>query len=671
MLRQAPATVFALCLGIALLGCPKRVGSNELDATSREKVDQARLQIETGRPDEAVRLLNDVPEASNEVAQLLFEAAEAHYRARELGPARQGYRDLLARFPLFPDNDTARYHLALVQLELNEPRDALQTLSALYPRLNDDGRLEAAGHLARASEGARQWGEAVRWHGERAQRARDEATQQAAMQRVFELLESRVSFMEVARLAQQIEPSSPTWALVQFKLAKIFAHLRDRPRLRETLETLLAHAPGSPWAPEAQTMLARLDRRQEVKPDTIGLLLPLSGRFKSIGETVLAGVQLALKGSNIRIVTRDSAGEPAQARRAVAELAEDEQVIAILGPVLASVSEDAAAEAELQETPIFTLSRAEGLTDIGPHVFRNMLTNSAQAAALVDYAMRVKGFKRFALLYPNIPYGNELASYFWDEVEARGGEIRGAESYDADQTTFGPVVKKLVGRYYLDQREEFVYKRREIIEKVKDPYRQRKMIEDAYSKLPPIIDFDAIFIPDYYKNVGLVAPALAVEDVITNACDKRDLERIAKTTGRTPGQVKTVQLLGANGWNFDELVERGGKFVQCSVFVDGFFEKSDRKETQAFVEAFRKATGRAPSLLEASGYDTALITRHILETQRPTTRAAFREALTRVKDFPGATGRTTINQKREAEKPLFMLSIDRDGIGEIDSEIKS
>jgi len=296
-----------------------------------------------------------------------------------------------------------------------------------------------------------------------------------------------------------------------------------------------------------------------------------------------------------------------------------------------------------------------------------MLTNSAQAQAIADYAMKSRGFKRFAVLYPNIPYGTELMNDFWDEVEARDGEMRGAESYDADETNFGQkgVVKKLVGRYWLDQREDYNSRAREVLDNVKDPFRRRKLLEELRKRVDPIVDFDALFIPDYYKNIGLVAPALAVEDVITNACDKRDIEKIAKTLGKEPREIKTVQLLGGSMWNFPELVERAGKFVQCAVFVDGFFAGSDRKETHDFVEAYQKAAGKTPGLLEAEGYDTGRILRQIIERSRPASRSELREALLKVKDFPGATGTTTINAKREFDKPLFFLTIDRDQIREL------
>ena len=157
-------------------------------------------------------------------------------------------------------------------------------------------------------------------------------------------------------------------------------------------------------------------------------------------------------------------------------------------------------EAELQETPIVTLTRAEGITDQGAWVFRNMLTNSAQADAIADYAMNVKGYKRFALLYPNIPYGVELADTFWDEVISRGGAIRGAERYSHDQTTFTQEAKKLVGRYYLEDRLDYIEGVREINASNQDAFRRRKAIDKLKSGLDPVVDFDELL--DVYPRIA-------------------------------------------------------------------------------------------------------------------------------------------------------------------------
>jgi hypothetical protein len=301
-----------------------------------------------------------------------------------------------------------------------------------------------------------------------------------------------------------------------------------------------------------------------------------------------------------------------------------------------------------------------------------MLTQSAQANALAEYSTKVLGYKSFALLYPNTPYGEELANLFWDAVVARGGTMRGAEQYGFDQTTFTTEVKKLVGRYYLEDRSDYIHAVQELRDSGMDAFHRRKALEKLKSSLLPNVDFEALFVPDNWTQVGLLAPALAVEDVITNACDPRDLERIRKTTKRH--DLKTVTLLGSNRWaspkgrtGLPELVVRGGKFVTCSVYVDGFFSDSSRPQTRRFVKAFSESStdGRAPTLLEANAYDSALLYKSLLNAGTRKTRAEIRDALAATKNFEGATGKTTFNAHREAEKPLFFLQVGNEGVHEV------
>jgi hypothetical protein len=269
-----------------------------------------------------------------------------------------------------------------------------------------------------------------------------------------------------------------------------------------------------------------------------------------------------------------------------------------------------------------------------------------------------------------MPYGTELMNAFWDRVNEHGGEVTAAEVYDHDQTTYGPVVKRLVGRFYLEDRGDYQRERAMLNNAVKDAFKNRKAQSKLRSDISPIIDFQALFIPDQSKNVSLIAPALAVEDIVTNGCDARDVERISKTMGlKSPHDVKTVLLLGSNGWDSPELVERGGKFVQCSVFVDGFYAQSKRPETQKFVQAFQEANGKAPNLLNAFGYDTGVLVHEVVTKAKPATRDAFRDGFLKLKAVPGATGQITVNARGEAERPLYFLTIDRNGIKEMDVQL--
>ncbi len=679
--------------GTLLLGCPPRAtvrsdgdgtptGKPRFEAKQDDAADdalgRAKRVAETSGKAQAVEAYLGVRKAYPETTaaqEALYQAGVVYFESGDYVSARKVFNELLYENPLFDKADDAKLKLGLSALEVRAFRDAYQTLSSILERVPAEQKPKVTEAATRAAEGAQLYSEALRLALRVCENATSAEEQAAAVQKVTELVEGRAPFLDVATVQRELPANHPAWPVLTFKLARIYYHLRDWARLEETLALFLRTAPQHPFAQQAQEMQARANRRTAVRPRTLGVVLPMSGKYKQFGETVMRGLQLALKGSDIEVIVKDNQGDVQLSGKAVEELAFDDGAMAIIGPLLAEDSKRAALVAEELQVPILTLTRTEGITDIGPHVFRNMLTQSAQAEALADYSTRVLGFKTFGLLYPNINYGVELANEFWDELNKRGAAVRAAETYEHDDTTFTSPVKKLVGRYWLDDRSDYLEQFREVMNGPGDAFRKRKAVEKLRSSLEPVVDFEALFIPDEWRRVSLVAPALAVEDIITNACDRKDIEKIKKTTGKK--DIRTVILLGTNQWGtspkgqsgLPELLERGGKFVLCSIYVDGFFADSSRAATKRFVAAYRdayKAQGaKDPILLEAVGYDSALMLRQILDKQKPQSREGLRDALATLKNFEGATGRTTFNDKREAEKPLFFLTIEDKGIKEL------
>jgi ABC-type branched-subunit amino acid transport system substrate-binding protein len=396
---------------------------------------------------------------------------------------------------------------------------------------------------------------------------------------------------------------------------------------------------------------------------TIGVAVPLSGKFKAWGEAILQGVGLAIpEGGPIRVVVKDTRGEPDGAAEAVAQLAA-EGAVAVIGGVTNAEALRAATAAQQAGVPMLSLSKVDGVTDGRPYVFRLMLTARAQAQALAELAIQRRGLRRVVILYPEIPYGTELRSAFGAEVEARGGVVTRAVGYEADRANFSPLVKELVGRAQVEQRADWREIQRTITKEITDPYRRAKALEKARKELPPIVEFDAVFVPDFARTVTLLAPTLAVEDVVT-ACDPREIERIQKVS---PWTVKPVLLLGGNGWDDPAIVEKAGRYVECAVFVDGFFAGSERAETRKFVEAFQTAHARSPSILEASAYDAARMIAAEMR-QGVSARAAMRDALARQPPFPGATGDVTFDAQGEPVRSLFFLTVDKGVIREMRPE---
>jgi len=604
-------------------------------------------------------------------ASALHEAARAWRAAGDDQRAAQALGRLLVDHPLYPDATGAKYDLALTDLALGRAGDGLATISSLYGRLPPSQKPAAARAAATGAEAARAWPEAARWWGEAAMRSEGQADRDAALTRAADVVDGRLTGLEVARLEESLPGDSPVLPTVVMKLTRIHLHLRDYPRAEEQARKLLDRWPGSPHAPDARAALDRISRLTQVRPGVIGVAVPLSGQYKRWGDAILQAVMLAVpEGAGLKIVTRDTRGEPDGAAAAVEQLTIDEGAIALVGAVTNAEAERAAAAAEELMVPLLSLSKQEGVTAAGINVFQNMLTASAQARALADVFMTKRGMRRFAIMYPAVTYGTELANAFWDEVEARGGEVRAAETYPIDKTTFTPLVKSMVGKLYLDERTDFAEASRAVAQKESDPFRRRKALEKLREGLDPVLDFDAILLADFARNVKLIAPALAVEDVVTDTCDAGELKRASKVTGRK--DLKPVQLLGGNGWGgdpslFDLSPGGAGRHVRCAVFVDGFFAGSARPETRRFADAYQARYAGTPTILEASAYDAVRMVRAVLEASpgRVTTRAALRDGLASLKGFKGATGDLAFTPLRVVEKELFFLTVDKDGLREL------
>jgi branched-chain amino acid transport system substrate-binding protein len=678
-MRVTARKVLAFLL-LSLAGCPKRVVVNgqemsvqDADELARRELDGVRAEAKRLPPAQAAERLEAFAKRYRGVpagGDALHEAAELRRAAGEPARAAEDLRTLLAEHPLHARAVEAKYLLALSDIELGRTRDGLASLATLYEKLPEEARPDAAARAAEAALAAGEEAEAVRWLATLAE-GQQGAARDRTLARAVEAVDA-LGLEDADALRRALPADAPIQEPLAMKAARIHLHLRDYAKAEQAAREVFLRWPHGRYADEAKRLVERISRLTYVRPNVLGVAVPLSGNYKRWGEAILQGVSLALEGSTVKVAVRDTRGEPDGAAAALEALVLEEGAIAVVGGVTNAEGERAAAAAEELQVPFVSLSKQEGITEAGPHVFQNMLTAGEQADALLGLAMGKRGMRRFAILYPSMTYGVELANAFWDELEARGGEVRAAETYAADRTTFTPLVKSMVGKLYLDDRRDWQEQAREIAEKEKDPFRRRKALEKARERLAPVTDFDAIFIPDFARNVKLIAPALAVEDVVTQTCEPDALEKLKKLTGRP--DLRPVQLFGANGWSgdpslFDQSPGGAGRHLRCAIYVDGFFAGSARAGTRRFVERFQqKHPGHTPTILEASAYDAAGMARQVIERDRAQTRAALRDGLAGVRGFSGATGELSMGPDRTPERELFFLTVDSNGLREMKPE---
>ncbi|HEY0839275.1 MAG TPA: penicillin-binding protein activator, partial [Vulgatibacter sp.] len=598
--------LLAGALIVAFFGCvPPRATFNGVemsqDEASRAQLEAAKAKVSAGEYEKAAELFEDLARRyprSDEADEALFGAGKAWESAGKPLKARAAYELLLDRHP---DSDKApQAREQIVSLGGTDDRQRRAAIEA-YEALPEGRKLAEAERLAIEAEGAGDAEGALYWRKEALGQAHTPSQKNRAEDGLRTLVEG-MSALDVERLAPLEDSSSDAAPLLAFQLAMIHQQRRDWSHLREALEDFLDRYPRHVYVPRARELLERIEKVGHVEPRKVGVVLPLSGQYKAFGQQLLDGIQMAAQGSGLELVIRDTKGEPTDAAALVERLVFEDHVMAILGGVLVTEAQAAAAKADELGIPFVTFSRAEEIVPGSEWIFRNMLTYRDMAEGLASFTIDARGLKRFAILHPDISYGTELRDLFDEAVTRKGGELRGVQEYADKSTTFSEPIRKLVGKENVQDRAEYQRKLAEIRAQNLDARRRRNAIEKARNSVPPLIDFDAIFIPDQWRTIALVAPALAFEDVITSWCDAADVDRTRRTTGQN---VKPVMLLGANLWNHPELPTRAGKYVNCSVFVDGFWAGSQRPETALFVEAFNQAKGRNPGLLEAYGFEAA------------------------------------------------------------------
>ena len=393
---------------------------------------------------------------------------------------------------------------------------------------------------------------------------------------------------------------------------------------------------------------------------TLGVLLPLSGSFATYGEESLLGILLAFgvfdadasgAESKLRVLVRDSRGSGVAAAQGVRLLAEEPDLVAIIGPLLAEEAESAAEVAEDEAVPLLALTRREEVTSRRRHVFRLGSNPRIEVELLADYALRELGIRRFAILYPRDAYGTALRGTFWDAVEARGGSVVGVSAYDPDETDFAEPIRHIIGYEFLGSDEQGALARRKALLKRANrmPARQAAELRRQAAKLtgpggeplPPFVDFEALFIPDSHENAALIAPHLAFHEV------------------------QGVRLLGPSGWNHPDLLKIGGKHMNGAIFTADFHPQSSHPLVIEFLRRFRETFGAEPSSFSAQAFDAANLLMVQLASGRRT-REQVVEGLLATRAYPAVSGITSMRHDGNALKRPYLLGVSRGEIVSID-----
>jgi len=150
----------------------------------------------------------------------------------------------------------------------------------------------------------------------------------------------------------------------------------------------------------------------------------------------------------------------------------------------------------------------------------------------------------------------------------------------------------------------------------------------------PIVDFDAIFIPDNPQNVAQIAPQFPFYNIFG------------------------VRLLGTRLWQSTELIEEARDYVKGAIFPVSFFAEGESDGLEEFVALYRDNYQSEPTDLAANGYDTMRLIKAVLnEGDGVHTRRGLQRRLIHYDGFDGVTGRISFDEQGEVEKKPILLTI--------------
>ncbi len=334
----------------------------------------------------------------------------------------------------------------------------------------------------------------------------------------------------------------------------------------------------------------------------IGEYGSITGKEATFGKSTDEGIQLAkdeqnkaggVRGKQIAIALEDDQSDSPKAETAVTRLIDTKHVLAILGEVASGSS--------LAAAPVCQKS---GVPMISPSSTKPAVTEKG------DYIFRVCFIDPFQAAV--------VARWALDGVKAKRVAIftDNASPYskgfsDNFETAFVKMGGQVVAKQSYNGGD-------------KDFKGALTNIQQSHP--------DAIVVPGYYSDAGSIAK------------QARDLGI-------------TVPLLGGDGWDSQALFDTGGDAVNGCFFSDHMAVDDPNPAVKRFVDTYTARFGHKPDALAALGYDAAKLLFDAMGRAKSLERRDIRDAIAATKDFPGVTGKITIDANRNASKPAIVIGI--------------
>ena len=337
----------------------------------------------------------------------------------------------------------------------------------------------------------------------------------------------------------------------------------------------------------------------------VGEFGSLTGTTATFGISTKNGIDMAIDevnkaggvlGKKVRVIVEDDQGKPEEAQTVVTKLITKDQVIAVLGEVASSRTMAAAPVAQQSGIPMISPS-----------------STNPKVTEIGDYIFRVCFIDPFQ--------GLVMAKFAANTLKVKNVAI----------------LRDIKNDYSVGLADVFIENFKKMGGNIVSNESYSEGDTDFSAQLTSIKSKNpqAVFLPGYYTEVGLVV-------------------RQAKKLGLT------VPFMGGDGWDSPKLIEIGGEALNGSYYSNHFSVADPNPIIQKFVSDYKARYEATPDALAGLGFDAANILFDAIKRTNSTDGAKIRDAIAATKDYPGVTGRITLDKDRNAVKPAVVLQV-KDG----------
>ncbi len=235
----------------------------------------------------------------------------------------------------------------------------------------------------------------------------------------------------------------------------------------------------------------------------IGLLVPLSGENKKIGESIINTTRMALNSidnKKIVIYPRDSKSDPDVALKISRDLNEKYGIKIIIGPVFSETA------LYLNQLPNITfLSFTNKLENNHKNVISTGVNALSQMIAIKRF-LSLNDYNKTLYLIPNSKFKNEIQN----AISSANIKIKKKFIYDTDPTLLTAQIEKIT-KY--PQRKLNLIDEIKRVENSNDPNKEKKLENLNMKDTIGGIDFDSVVMADFDEGLKSLATSLLYTDV--------------------------------------------------------------------------------------------------------------------------------------------------------------